>query len=570
MTRINSPISPLLFITALVLLYACEEQAAPDPKEKDIVEKVEVIDIRKAKNIEQSLQFTIQNNGRINDTVLLKLDSLLNVIYQKNNYQPFWSREELLHPLGDSLIDFIESCKEYGLFPTDYHNKALHNARQTLDHDSLAMKNAALWSLTDLLLTDAFLLISRHLKQGRLKYDSVTLRTDTLLTDSFYNKLMADLQSSRSIRDLFRSLEPKHRGYDSLKAGLKFFLDSINEFKRFTYIIYPSKDSVALYKQLQRRFFEEDILLSPAEYVDSALWRSTISAYQKSNGLKVTGRINEKTVNRLNYTDWEKFKRIAINLDRYKLLPDTMPERYIWVNIPSYYLKLIDNDTLVFRSRIVVGKPETRTPLLTSRITDMITYPQWTIPTSIIVKEVLPGVKKNPDYFYKHGYSLVDEDGEEVDPYSVEWNRYTKGIPYKVVQGSGDANALGVLKFNFNNKYSVYLHDTNQRYLFSNASRSLSHGCVRVQEWQKLAHYIIGIDSISRKPPLTSNFIGSDSLRVWLKRKEKHYLPVRSRLPLFIRYFSCEGVNGKVKFFDDIYGEDKMLRQRYFAEKSIQ
>jgi murein L,D-transpeptidase YcbB/YkuD len=284
----------------------------------------------------------------------------------------------------------------------------------------------------------------------------------------------------------------------------------------------------------------------------------------------VTGKINENTVKSLNNTAWEKFKQIAINLDRYKLLPDTLPQKFIWVNIPSYYMQLIDNDTVVFKSRIVVGKPDTRTPSLTSRITDMITYPQWTIPTSIIVKEVLPGVKKNPDYFVKHGYSLLDKKGEEVDPHTVDWRKYTKGIPYKVIQGSGDANALGILKFNFSNKYSVYMHDTNQRYLFSNASRSLSHGCIRVQEWQKLANYLIRLDSLNRKPPHSANFIGSDSLKVWLVRKEKHYLPVRNRLPVFIRYFSCEGANGKVKFYEDIYGEDKTLRERYFADKSIQ
>lgn len=570
MTRINCPFPPVIFIMALVLIYACEEQKAPDPKEKDIVEVVEQIDIRKAKNIEQALQFAMQNHGRINDTVLLKLDTLLNSVYRKNEYRPFWSENETLNPLADSLISYIENCKEYGLFPSDYHNKALHNIKLNLVSDTLAPKNAALWSRTDLLLTDAFLLIGKHLKQGRLKYDSVTLRTDTLLIDSFYSKLLVDLKSSGNLKSVLHNLEPAHQGYHSLKAGLKFFLDSIPAFKRLTIIIYPTKDSAALYKQLQKRFFEEDFLSSPSALLDSAAWRSTISEYQKAKGLKVTGRINENTVNKLNNTDWEKFKRIAINLDRYKLLPDTMPERYIWVNIPSYYMQLVEGDTVVFKSRVVVGKPETRTPLLTSRITDMITYPQWTIPNSIIIKEILPAAKKSPGYFARRGYSLIDGEGVEVDPYTVDWNRYTKGIPYKVVQGSGDANALGVLKFNFTNKYSVYLHDTNQRYLFKNSSRSLSHGCVRVQEWRKLAQYLINIDSIKMKPAETSNFIGTDSLNAWLVRKEKHYLPVRSRLPVFIRYFSCEGTNGKVKFYDDIYGEDKMLRLKYFADKSIQ
>ncbi len=567
MDRINKPNFPLLFLIVFVLVYACQSEA-PNPKEKDIVIKIEQIDVRKARNIEQAIRFALQNNGRINDTVRLRLDTLVNTIYQKNDYRPIWSHEEALLSTADSLIIFVESAKEYGLFPSDYHNKTLHSLQQILLQDSAARKNAALWARTDLMLTDAFLLASKHLKQGRLQFDSVTLRTDSVLTDSFYFNVLADLAYTKNVRAVLHKLEPRHAGYDSLKIGLKFFLDSVQNFKRLTHVIYPNKDTAVLNAQLKKRFFEEDILPSSTEPVDSAAWRVAFSTYQKAKGLKVTGKINENTVNNLNNTDWEKFKQIALNLDRFKLLPDSMPEKYIWVNIPSYYMKLIDSDTMVFRSRIVVGKPLTRTPLLTSRITDMITYPQWTIPTSIIVKEVLPGVKKNPDYFTKHGYSIIDDNGNEVNPDSVNWKKYTKGIPYKVIQGSGDANALGILKFNFSNKYAVYLHDTNQRYLFREANRSLSHGCVRVQEWQKLASYLIANDSLARKTP--GNFIGSDSLKAWLARKEKHYMPVRSRLPLFIRYFSCEGINGKVKFYEDIYKEDKTLRERYFADKSIQ
>jgi murein L,D-transpeptidase YcbB/YkuD len=154
-----------------------------------------------------------------------------------------------------------------------------------------------------------------------------------------------------------------------------------------------------------------------------------------------------------------------------------------------------------------------------------------------------------------------------VDPHTVNWFRYNKGIPYKVIQGSGDDNALGILKFNFSNKYSVYLHDTNQRYYFKNAVRALSHGCVRVQEWDKLAHYIINNDSLNATNPAYA--FKADTLKAWLGRKERHYIPIHSRIPLFIRYYTVEGKDGKVKFYDDIYGEDRMLSEKYFANKPI-
>ena len=202
--------------------------------------------------------------------------------------------------------------------------------------------------------------------------------------------------------------------------------------------------------------------------------------------------------------------------------------------------------------------------MLTSEITQLITYPQWVPPPSIVAKEILPGVKKDPGYLSRKGFSLVDSKGNEVDPYSVNWSKYNKTMPYRVVQGSGDANALGIMKFVFNNKYSVYLHDTNQRYLFANSMRSLSHGCVRVQEWQKLALYIMKNDSLNA---VGNNYTKIDSVMTWLQRKEKRSIPVRNKIPVYIRYFTCEGKKDGFVFYDDIYNEDKYLREKYFASK---
>ena len=243
-----------------------------------------------------------------------------------------------------------------------------------------------------------------------------------------------------------------------------------------------------------------------------------------------------------------------------------MPEKYIWVNIPGYYLQVWDNDTLALESKVIVGKPETRTPLLTSKITDMVTFPTWTVPNSIIVKQYLPKLKNNSNYLSRLGLRLVNGKGETISGGSVNWTRYSKGIPYRVMQGSGNDNALGVYKFNFDNPYAVYLHDTNQRYLFKNASRALSHGCVRVQEWEKLAFYINRNDSLNLRQGDTLKYT-TDSIKNWIAQKEMKRLVVKQQIPLYIRYFSCEGKGGKINFFDDIYGEDKILREKYFDKK---
>lgn len=445
---------------------------------------------------------------------------------------------------------------KYGLFPDDYYYARLTGLRNLLN-DTSSSKNldAALWAYCDLLFSSAFVQIVKDLKVGRLLPDSVIAKDSTLTPDFFASQLRYFQQREDSV---FERLEPVHSGYRKLKAALPDFLDSA-DFRNYTFI--TTRDSLKIPGLVYKRLQEEDSSLT-GNSPDSLQIAAAVRKYQKKKELKADGKISSSLISRLNNTDKQRFIRIAMNLDRYKLLTP-LPEQYLWVNIPSYYLQLIQADTVVLKSRVVVGKPKTKTPVITSAISDMITYPKWTIPESIIKKEILPGLKKDAGYTIRKGYSLIDKDGNEVNPYEVQWSKYQTGIPYKVVQGSGDDNALGVLKFNFPNKYSVYLHDTNQRYLFSSKNRALSHGCVRVQAWNELAQFILRNDSLN-----SSNAVPIDSMQSWLAAKQKRYIPVRKPIPLFIRYFTCDtNSEGKLVFYDDIYEEDKRIREKIFANK---
>ena len=160
----------------------------------------------------------------------------------------------------------------------------------------------------------------------------------------------------------------------------------------------------------------------------------------------------------------------------------------------------------------------------------------------------------------------MNNKGEVIDPNTVNWSKYSRGIPYKIMQGSGDNNSLGVIKFNFDNPYAVYLHDTNQRYLFSNSSRALSHGCVRVQQWEELAFFIARNDSMNVKAGDSLRY-NTDSIKNWLANKERKRIGVKHGIPLFIVYFSCEAKGNKIKFHEDMYGDDKLMREKYFSDK---
>jgi murein L,D-transpeptidase YcbB/YkuD len=555
----------LISLFCLCIFVACNN--SKPPPETAIVDTPEELEIKASDIIRSSIEYASNNEGRIDDSIQLINVKQVQLVYEKSHFNSLWSNREQWKPLADSLRNFISEAKLHGLFPGDYHFSALDSINQQFLADSSAKnarRDAVLWSRSDLMLTDAFIQIVKDLKLGRLPQDSISQRKDTVLPDAFYLEKFQQLDQTGLLSGLFHSLEPKHQGYWLLKAGIKKFLDSA-DYKIYTSV--PSRSDTANFKEaLKRRLYEGGFIpFDSLAKIDSAQLAKAIKSFQRSKGITIDGKVGEGTLQMLNSSDRDKFVRIAITLDRYKMLPDSMPSRYIWVNLPGYYMHLIQDDSVLITSKIVCGKDVTRTPVLTSTISNMVTYPQWTIPESIIVKEILPGIKKDTDYLSKRGYSLINYKGDEINPDTVNWSKYKKGIPYNVVQGSGDENALGILKFNFPNKYAVYLHDTNQRYLFNQARRSLSHGCVRVQGWEQLAYNIVRFDNEEKYSGATSPV--EDSMTTWLIRKEKHVIPVRNKLPVYIRYFTCEGKNGKLQFYDDIYGEDKGLHKKYFAGK---
>jgi murein L,D-transpeptidase YcbB/YkuD len=530
--------------------------------EIDIVKKPARMEEHVSGDLKKMLEFASGNQGRLNDSTSLRYEKLLDSLYGHYEYNPLWSDKGKWLAPGDSLFVFIRDCKDYGLFPSDYHFPPLAFIHRILVEDTMARKNAAIWARADLMLTDAFFTLVKDLKQGRLNYDSVTLRKDSILPVELYTRSLMSALDSNNVAATLQALEPRHKGYDSLKSCLKAFLATAH-FKKLTWLPYPYTDSVAFFQSLARRLQEVGYIDSNASLagVDTATLAHAIKNYQQANGLTVTGKVSDVLVNMMDNSDWEKFKRIAITLDRYKLLPDTLPPVYVWVNLPAFALQVVDSGAVVLESKVIVGAPKTRTPLLTSEISNFITLPQWTVPSSIIFKEMLPKIKENVDFLRKQNLMVVDDNDSVRDPYTIHWRRLNKdNFPYQLKQREGDDNSLGVVKFNFRNKYDVYLHDTNVRWMFGKTFRALSHGCVRVKEWQKLANFLIRNDTLKYHP---------DSVRAWIDRKEKHTVYGFARVPIFLRYFTCECKKGKLVFHDDIYGEDRELRERYFANKPI-
>ena len=557
----------------LVFVFACnhDRKTSKSKKQKELVTNPASIDVIVQKNIEAELLFAADNNGKIEDSIQLGFLPVLNNYYEINDYKPLWSSMEKWKPQAEAMISYLAKAAEDGLYKEDYHFSAIDSLKRSLDTDSLKRMDAILWTRADILFTEAFMHIMQDLKQGRLQPDSMAWKNDPAKYKNFFIANLDRFKQGEALDSITKSIQPSIKGYWSLKAGIKTFIDSMDT-KKYTHIPYPYKtgeenDSIAFVKKLLLRLSESGIVNKNIT-TDSLQLASLIKKYQQQKKLNADGKISASLIRILNTTDIERYNRIAITLDRYKQLPDSMPEKYILVNLPAFYLQVWDTDTIALTSKVICGKPATSTPFITSAISDIVIFPTWTVPTSIIKKEMLPGLKKNSNYLARKGLNLYNSKGELIDPATVNWTKYSKGIPYKIQQGSGDDNALGVIKFNFNNPFDVYLHDTNQRYLFKNSMRALSHGCVRVQDWEKLAFYIARNDSLkNEKAGADTLKYNTDSISNWIAKKERHRIDVKYKIPLFIRYFGCEGINGTIKFYDDIYDEDKKNKEKFFAHK---
>lgn len=556
-------------ILLLVILFSSCNHDDDKGHYKEIVSDKNTLHDYVLQQIQTKLAIATDAAGKIDDSLTLKFFNPVEEFYYTHDFAPVWSDTGKFSPQINQLFSYLDTAIRDGLYKEDYHYSALQKITSILQHDSAAMKDAFLWGRADLMLTDAFMNIISDIRQGRLISDSLAYKNDTTKFNDFFCSNLNLFLKEKNKDTVFRNIQPQNKDYIALRKTIHPFIQTMDTF-HYTILKYPytfenENDSIEYINQLKIRLSESKYITLEKE-IDSLKLASAISKYQKDKKLNPDGKISKALIKYLNNTDNEKLKRLLVSVDKYKEFPDSMPQRYIWVNLPSFYLKVIEYDTTTLKSKIVCGKPSTPTPQITSTISDMVIYPTWTVPVSIIKKEMLPGLKKNSAYLEKKGLKLYDKNGAQVDAATINWAKYSNGIPYKIKQGSGDKNALGVMKFNFLNPYDVYLHDTNQRYFFNNSMRALSHGCVRVQNWKELAFFIAQTDSanLSSADSLTYN---KDSINNWLSKKLRHKIEVKNNIPLFIRYISCEANDGKLVFYEDIYDEDKKLADRFFAGK---
>ena len=248
---------------------------------------------------------------------------------------------------------------------------------------------------------------------------------------------------------------------------------------------------------------------------------------------------------------------VAINLERlrWEPRPDSM---YVVVNIPAYSLQVVRGPQVVRSHRVVVGKTETPTPELYSKMHFFQTAPEWRMPYSIATNEILPQLKRNPNYLSSKNFRLYNQAGDRVNAAQVKWNKVTSAdFPYQIRQAPSYRNALGSVVFRFANPYDIYLHDTPTKKAFLTDYRALSHGCIRVQHAADLARFLLlrdgGKPDDKRVRQMESSIDEGDTKAFTL----------RAAVPLVVRYQTCDADGSKLRMLPDIYRRDALLMKAW-------
>jgi murein L,D-transpeptidase YcbB/YkuD len=276
-------------------------------------------------------------------------------------------------------------------------------------------------------------------------------------------------------------------------------------------------------------------------------FRDGLARFQIRNGLAVTGFVDRRTLKALNVSATERLRQLQTNVPRIRqLMKINKARRYVLVNVPAFTAQAVQKGQLALDSAVVVGKPSRATPRVDARIVEVNFYPTWSVPDSIARKDLIPAIRKDPSYFYEEKFSVMRSWGSSpLDPSQVDWNS-PQVVSYKFRQDPGPQNALGVVRINMPNKYSVYMHDTPLKRLFNQSSRAFSSGCVRVESVFQLVAWLLSDQGWTLA-----------KVQAQVDSGQRKNVKLRRSVPVHFVYLTAfANGNGVAQFRPDIYGRD--------------
>lgn len=547
----------------VIVFVACNQSTSTN-------ENREAVKIKKPQDVDKEAMAILSElyNSVNGDTILvIDKDTLFafRFISQVTSVNALnYTKAGKLNELGDTLYSIIKNARDYGLFADEYHFKTLDSLKNNFydkNEDSYNITNIAKY---EVLLTNAYLMFGAHLNKGRFAYDTLLREWNPQKLDSNWLSILKFGVDNKSPRKALDSLEPKHEGYRFLKAALRKYVYENKQFNwdsiSFTNVV----DTPALKEKLKQRLLATGFYNDTLKLSDSLKLAKAIKRFQATFNLETDGKLGKYTKQALSLDKEKTIRQLEMALERWRWEPATYPKQYAIVNIPSAMMHVWEwdkkhkIDTLVLRSKVVVGKPENQTPTLKSKINFMMIYPYWNVPYKIAWEEILPAVQRDTNYIHKKNFEVIDGSGKVVTNLGkLNWKRFNRNyLPVKFRQRIGNENSLGICKFNFNNKYGVYLHDTNSKRYFKTFYRFQSHGCMRLEQFDALARFLIREDTLK---------IPYDTLTAYFGRQEQRQINMRKPLQLYVRYYTAttDSVGNLYKYIDIYRKDEQMMKLVY-------
>ncbi len=488
----------------------------------------------------------------------------LSEFYDQRHHRSIWFEDKEFKRDPDSLVKEIKNSYDEGLNPEDYH---LEYIEELINEEKLfASESRGQRALLDILLTNAYISLASDYLNGKIDAE-IIIDDDNYQADSLEAQNLLELLIEKNdISETLQEQLPETENYSKLKEKLAYYRDSnkVDDWSK----IAAGEDLAEkaqgprveqLISNLNGRNYLNKANLKTDDYFDQNV-KQAVVRFQIDYGLKPDGVVGKKTLEALNISRDQRIKQLIINMERWRWLPEDLGSSYIYVNIADYNLKLYEEKKVIMEMKTIVGQEQRSTPVFSDSIKYIVLNPYWYVPESIAVKDKLPEIKKDNNYLKENNYTLFEYSGnnklEKVEPEDIEWSEINEdNFNYLLRQNPGDQNALGRIKFMFPNKYSIYLHDTPGRNLFSETERSFSSGCIRIENPIDLAEYLLSDQEKWDRESIESEMEKDKEKTVYLKNPIKIYLQYNT---------AWVDSLGNLNFREDIYNRDQKIIEEYF------
>jgi L,D-transpeptidase YcbB len=482
-------------------------------------------------------------------TADVQFPAQLQEFYALTNYTAAWIQKENTTN-REMFFNTLNLSAGLGLQQKDYQ----YNFIEGFKNGTVHLQNANDSLLAEMRITDAALHFYNDIAYGNTKpalgYNGLKAPNDCQNIPA----LLANHLSKNILQLLITHVSSTLPEIVALENKIQWLQKIITE-NNFTEVVIASNKVNSANLPLVTKLYQLGITGAENKNLPDTTIKQKLKEAQQQFSLLADGALRTTVMAELNVPIAIRLQQLSMSVNYYRWLSCiTQNQQVIVANIPAAYLKVYQNNNVVLQMRMIVGKKTTPTPTLSSRVDEVVLYPYWHVPYSIATKELLPAIKRSPAFVDAGNYQILNGDGKIVDPYGINWHVLSQSyFPYTIRQSTGCDNALGLLKLNFYNPFSVYLHDTPNKNLFSMNKRYFSHGCMRLQNPMALGHLVlknngIAIDTLSQKG--------------CLRNQAPIAVPAPGHLPVVV-WYNPAGVDstGRVLFFEDVYGKFEWMKK---------